>query len=330
MSDVKPVERASQPKLYPGFVYFSLQSLIPRTKNPCDIYFEAFIERLGRVRLIPALKKGQMINREWLSDILDQGLLHSYIRQDDIDLLQEYLFSRSKAETGELPLEQRQALLYESALCSIKSAMLEPRNGRRLAVGVGTVRRLLNSVWDCDAARSSLLKVMTSDRNIFVHSLNSCLLGASFAHHLGWAQGDAEELAVALFFHDLALVDNLESDQQDFSHFALNRESSDIRHPIRSRDYLSLLPELSPRVLDTVQNHHENLDGTGYPRGVSADNLSAAARIARIIDYYELHTSSAEGVALAPFMALRTMQTEKAAKLDQRLIQDFIRFLGKI
>ncbi|ADK85104.1 metal dependent phosphohydrolase [Desulfarculus baarsii DSM 2075] len=324
-------EQGAQPKLYPGFVYFSLRTLIPETLLPCDVYFEAFIERLGRTRLIPALKKGQPINGQWLDDLLEQGLTHSYAKQEDLEALQEYLFNKSRIELDNLSMEQRQELLYESALCSIKSAMMEPRNGRRLAVGVRTVRRLLDCVWDCDEARKSLLKVMTSDRNIFVHSLNCCLLGASFAHHLGWSQEQAEQLAVALFFHDLALVDNLDhGEQHEDINFDLNRENSDQFHPIRSRDYLSILPELSPQVLDTVQNHHENLDGTGYPRKTSANQLSVAARIARIIDYYELHTSSAEGKALAPFLALRAMQTEYAHGMDQRLVAEFIRFLGKV
>lgn len=330
MNENKPADSGTQPKLYPGYVYFSLNTLIPGTRIPCAIYFDVFVEKLGRSRLLPALEGEQIIHEEWLSDLLEQGLTHSYAKQEDLESLQQYLFKKSKIDLAGLSMEQRQAILYESALCSIKSAMLEPRNGRRLTVGVRTVRRLLDCVWDDDGARKSLLKVMTSDRNIFVHSLNCCLLGASFAHHLGWPHQEAERLAVALFFHDLALVDNLNHPDDEDGGFNLGQESNDLFHPIRSRDYLSTLPDLSPQVLDTVQSHHENLDGTGYPRQLSANQLTDASRIARIVDYYELHTSSADGKPVAPFLALRVMQTEKSRQLDQRMVNEFIKFLGKV
>ncbi len=43
---------------------------------------------------------------------------------------------------------------------------------------------------------------------------------------------------------------------------------------------------------DVILQHHENLDGTGYPRGVSESKLSLNVRIVRIADSYDAMTSS--------------------------------------
>jgi putative nucleotidyltransferase with HDIG domain len=49
--------------------------------------------------------------------------------------------------------------------------------------------------------------------------------------------------------------------------------------------------DLSPTVLSMVRHHHENLDGTGYPDHLAGDELTVAARIARVADAFDAMTS---------------------------------------
>jgi putative nucleotidyltransferase with HDIG domain len=49
--------------------------------------------------------------------------------------------------------------------------------------------------------------------------------------------------------------------------------------------------DLPPAVIDIVRSHHENLDGSGYPDGLMADQLSLAARIGRVADAFDAMTS---------------------------------------
>ena len=44
---------------------------------------------------------------------------------------------------------------------------------------------------------------------------------------------------------------------------------------------------ITPLMLDMIVNHHERLDGTGYPRGIAAEKLSRATRIMAIVDVYD-------------------------------------------
>ena len=65
-------------------------------------------------------------------------------------------------------------------------------------------------------------------------------------------------------------------------------------HIVETINMLGQLPfpkELR-RVPEWAGNHHEKLDGTGYPRRLGADNLSVLARIMAVADIFEALTAS--------------------------------------
>lgn len=62
------------------------------------------------------------------------------------------------------------------------------------------------------------------------------------------------------------------------------------KHPVYAYELLSSIPMLGP-ALDIPYYHHENWDGTGYPRGLEGREIPLAARIFRIVDVWDaLHS----------------------------------------
>ncbi|MBI5523848.1 MAG: HD domain-containing protein [Desulfarculus sp.] len=328
---ISTIEISALPNLYPGYVHFSLRSLVPASRCPCALRLEAYHSASQRLRLVMAQEAGARLDGAWLARLLQAGIHHAYIQQDDLDRLEEYLRVQAArlALASDSDTELQHCLVYEQALCAIKSAMLEPRNGRRLAQGVATVRQIIEQIWRDDGARQGLLKVMTSDGRLAKHCLNVCLLGVGLARGLGWPSQRAENLGVALFFHDLGLAGQ-DSESRDCSPELPDDAHPALRqHPKLSRDFLGQVPDLAPEVLDTVLNHHENLDGSGYPRGLDGQGLSPASRLARVVDFYESSTAGRGCCpALTPFEALSLMRREMKAKLDQDLLEGLVRFLG--
>ena len=45
-------------------------------------------------------------------------------------------------------------------------------------------------------------------------------------------------------------------------------------------------PEISPEILDGVRHHHEYLDGSGYPDGLTAPEISDLVRLLTISDIF--------------------------------------------
>ena len=82
--------------------------------------------------------------------------------------------------------------------------------------------------------------------------------------------------------------------------------------------------------MDVVHHHHEKLDGSGYPEGLSGEELSPFARICTITDIFDaLTTRRAYKDSLGSFPALRLMQEEFGAKLDKGLFRVFVEMMGR-
>jgi hypothetical protein len=105
---------------------------------------------------------------------------------------------------------------------------------------------------------------------------------------------------------------------------------ADIRlHPERGVRLLSVGGLADPVWLAAVAQHHENLDGSGYPRGLRDDAIIQPARILRIADYYAAKIS---GRRYRPphsaKFALREIFAGERGRLDTRLAVLLLRRFG--
>ena len=86
---------------------------------------------------------------------------------------------------------------------------------------------------------------------------------------------------------------------------------------------------LSAMAMLPVKQHHEKIDGSGYPRGLEKDQVHLFGRISAIADVFDaMTTNRSYQRAMKPFDALLTDADQDAAsKFDQSLLETFIRLL---
>ena len=99
-----------------------------------------------------------------------------------------------------------------------------------------------------------------------------------------------EDLAFAALFHDvgkcfvpveiLQKPDRLEQAELRYI----------LRHPVDSGRML--LPKFGEQIAEIARNHHERLDGTGYPRGLRAEDISLSSQIVAVADAFDAMTSN--------------------------------------
>ena len=105
-----------------------------------------------------------------------------------------------------------------------------------------------------------------------------CLLvtgtAVAFARHLGLSMADRRRLSFAGMLHDigkalipLAILEK--AGPLDQSEMAIMR-----KHPAIWFEALRMAPGLQPDMIDMVMHHHEYLDGSGYPHGLQANEIS--------------------------------------------------------
>lgn len=83
-------------------------------------------------------------------------------------------------------------------------------------------------------------------------------------------------------------------------------------------------------VLAVIRDHHEHLDGSGFPAQAKADTIGLPARIVAVVNRYDRLCSpeSPERRGMRPADALRKMWREERSRLDERVIAALVRVLG--
>jgi HD-GYP domain-containing protein (c-di-GMP phosphodiesterase class II) len=100
-------------------------------------------------------------------------------------------------------------------------------------------------------------------------------------------------------------------------------------HPHLSDRMLAFSPTLAPLGALAVQ-HHERLDGSGYPRGLAGDQINTAGRLLAVADaYHALTQGGAHRPALTPREAAAELRVDvQAGRLDGQVVDGVLRAAG--
>jgi len=118
------------------------------------------------------------------------------------------------------------------------------------------------------------------------HALRVLFVAALLAEQLEFSEAEQESLAAAALTMNVAGLD-----LHDRLHTHAGRVSEADRgalngHPLAGAAWLEGAGVSDALWLDAVRQHHENMDGSGYPGGLSGGELSLAARVLRVADLY--------------------------------------------
>jgi len=169
----------------------------------------------------------------------------------------------------------------------------------------------------------SVTRLKSKDEVTYLHSISVSALMILFGRHLGFDEALVQMLGTAGLLHD---VGKLEIPLE-----VLNKEgrlSEDeinmIRdHPVKGHAILSRQEGMSEIVLDVCLNHHERIDGKGYPHRLSGSQVSLHARVAAICDVYDALTSVRP--YRAPWSAGKALKWMLSSEghFDRRLLKKF-------
>jgi diguanylate cyclase (GGDEF)-like protein/putative nucleotidyltransferase with HDIG domain len=154
-----------------------------------------------------------------------------------------------------------------------------------------------------------------------LHSRRVSALSLKLAVLLGLGSSQTYLVALAGLLHDIgkaALPDRVlwQRDWPD------DPAQSDMRqHPVLGARMLAPITTLQA-VTTIVRTHHEHLDGSGYPDGLHAEEISLEARIVLVADAYDALTScSPFHPAHSPAQALSELQKEADQHFDRRVVE---------
>jgi hypothetical protein len=188
------------------------------------------------------------------------------------------LFRESVAgEAGEAPLDHLVELAgqTEAALENPQVAALRDLARRLLALQRADV--------DACLGYASLVPLARPSVN---HALRVLFVSGLLAEQLEFGETEQESLAAAALTMNVADLD-LHDRLQTYAGILPEADRAAMRrHPEAAASRLEQAGVSDPLWLDCVRQHHENMDASGYPGGLSGGEIALAARVLRVADFY--------------------------------------------
>ncbi|ANS76408.1 HD family phosphohydrolase [Paenibacillus yonginensis] len=163
---------------------------------------------------------------------------------------------------------------------------------------------------------------------MYHNGILSALTSYCLAQWSGLPQKDWVQVALAGLLHDIG---NAKVDPGILYHpsYLNNDELEEVRmHTTYGYQMLRNIPALNEGVRLAALQHHEKIDGSGYPLRLTGDKIHVYAKIVAVADIFHAMTLKKRyRKAQSPYLVLEEIQSEAFGKLDPAIVQTFI---GKV
>ncbi|MDR2696740.1 MAG: HD-GYP domain-containing protein [Deltaproteobacteria bacterium] len=228
----------------------------------------------------------------------------------------------------ELP---KASVLYNEALKTTQRIMQDFKNNGELDVRAGSVivEDIVGSMLRNTNALQAISKLRAQDDYTFSHCVNVAMLTAMFARHLGHSEDAVFEAGMGGFFHDLGKA-RMPAKLLTASRRLTPEEFATMRHHAGlGYEYLTKVSEVTESVRLAALEHHERIDGTGYPDAKRGEHISTLGKLVSIVDVYDaLSSRRVYKDAMLPHRVLGLLYGMRARDLDEELTEQFIRCMG--
>jgi putative nucleotidyltransferase with HDIG domain len=161
---------------------------------------------------------------------------------------------------------------------------------------------------------SVLNNLIISDYNLADKVTRHCVMvsyiSSMIARHMHMSEQEVEGVTLAALFHDIGKLVQTKGPETGKEHI------------INAAAMLKDVKGLSPEVMFGIIQHHEFMDGTGFPMGVRDSRIHPYARIITVADLF--HSQAYVGENANPFPVLERLHKEQFTKFDPEVCHVFI------
>lgn len=234
----------------------------------------------------PLLKRGVELTDKTISTLARLGYQYVYVLDEataDIEA-PELISDEVRARATNVVREAFQAILTAS----------DSRFGR-LGLNVDAISDVANNLVDQILGNPDVsiqvIDLKSYDQYTFQHSVNVAVMGAVLGKSLKMNFSDLKELTIGLLLHDVGNLTIPEFILKKPTKLTDEEFRYVYEHPRSGYELLRHSDRISATAKIVALQHHERMNGTGYPKGLKGPDIHLNAQIAAIVDAYDALTS---------------------------------------
>ena len=212
----------------------------------------------------------------------------------------------------------------------VEETLAEPRSGSLEGLST-TVGLLVRNYTDDSRILKTLVDVSASDYTTVLHSINVMALVLAYADTAGMSPARKKVIGISALLHDVGKT-KVDPHTLKAERRLCDEEFQEMqRHTTLGHHILKSCRFADADIRTTALQHHEKLDGSGYPNQLR--NISATAQIVGLIDCYEALTNDDRPYrnAMEPLKALELLRDDvMAGKFSQEIFANLAQSLVKM
>lgn len=254
-----------------------------------------------------------------------------WIQECDLQVVREYVesFLTSPEIASKLPMEQRIETIRKSAMVVVDDLFQNPspENINRSKKVVGSFVHLLMKDPN---AYLHLAKLSSHDPYTLQHSVGAAVHSIILARKMGVRdEKDLFEVGLGGLLHDLGKV-HVRTEVINKKGPLDEAEWEEMRqHSSAGYELIKDNPNIPERSKRAVLEHHEDKNGTGYPKGLRGHEVDVYSKIVCICDIFNaLTTDRTYSKARAPFDAFQLIREKLHHRVDEELFTQLVLVYG--
>ncbi len=225
----------------------------------------------------------------------------------------------------------RASEIYRDSLNLARQSLDDARLGRKPDVDKAEdlIEDIVHSITRQNDALVSLCKLRAFDEYTYTHSVNACVISVAFGVHQHFALPLLKKLGIAAMFHDVGKSMLPKEVLNKPGKLTMKEFEIVQQHPAMGFCMLDQHDLFDTDVLDAVLQHHEKLNGGGYPLGLAGAHIHPLAQLVSLAEVYDALTSKrVYKPRIIPNEALKIIYSLRGKDFIPENVDCFIKWLG--
>jgi putative nucleotidyltransferase with HDIG domain/PAS domain S-box-containing protein len=237
---------------------------------------------------------------------------------------------RSAVQVGEFVFESRQRPLRGSSgkVVGVLGLAADVTDRERAMTDLEASHEALTQAYD-STLEGWVRALDLRDRETEGHTQRVTRLTMELARRMGIPEEDLVHLRRGALLHDIGKIGIPDSVLKKPGPLGEDEWKLMRQHPVWAHEMISSVEFLQP-ALDIPYCHHEKWDGTGYPRGLSGEEIPLAARVFAVVDVWDaLRSDRPYSEAWAEGRVLAHLREQSGAQFDPAVVDEFLTLLAE-
>ena len=309
------------------FIPISVATLLPTSVVGLDL----FQEESSQTRFTLYRGAQYPLTLEDLNRLQSRGVNQLYISKESRRRYQKYLRKlATSVGKSEIPLSARASALNEVVRDVMHSAFMTGDTDQTISAAEKLGLLAAEIITRDEFSVNGLFDVLHHDYATFTHSTNVAFYCGLLASELGFSCSEIEQITTGGLLHDLGKLEIDEAilckpgklDDGEYRKIKM--------HPLIGFRKLASRPGLSEGQILMSYQHHERIDGKGYPVGIVGKEIHPWARLCAVVDVFEALTSHRPyRTPMTHSKAIAVLKRDSGAAFDPEILACWISIIQR-